>query len=148
MRLLLIVRVRDGGSVKASCARSPWAGRAAASAAVPVVTPRARWWACRAAVLRSSAAGLDGCLAGSCSRAVAAEAVERQDRADALADRLLARHAVGVGGAFLELQDLGGHRGGELLPPASPWQRLVVEQQQRSGGVALQTAGLDVRFEV
>ena len=60
----------------------------------------------------------------------------------------LARHAVSARGAFLEPQDLCGHRGGELLAPASPWQWLVVEQQQRSGGVALQTAGRDVRFEV
>ena len=56
--------------------------------------------------------------------------------------------AVGARGAFLQPQDLGGHRGGELFAPASPWQRLVVEQQHRPRGVALHTAGLDVRFEV
>ena len=59
-----------------------------------------------------------------------------------LADRLLARDAVGGGGAFLELADLVGHRGGELLAPAGPRERLVVQEQQRAGGVALEAAGL------
>jgi hypothetical protein len=38
--------------------------------------------------------------------------------------------------------------GSELLTPASPPQRLVVKQQQRLGGVAPETVGLDVRFEL
>jgi len=37
--------------------------------------------------------------------------------------------------------------GSELLTPASPPQRPVVKQQQRPGGVAPETVGLDVRFE-
>ena len=59
-----------------------------------------------------------------------------------------ARDASALAARSWSWQDLGGHRGGELLAPASPWQRLVVEQQQRPGGVALETAGLDVRLEV
>ena len=86
-----------GGSRKASCGRSPWAGAAAASAAVPRRDAVGPGWACRA----------PGCA------------------------RRPAWDAVGVGGAFLEFKDLGGHRGGELLTPASPWQRLVVEKPQR-----------------
>ena len=80
--------------------------------------------------------------------AVATEAVERHDRADALADRLLARDAVGGGGAFLELADLVWHRGGELLAPAGPRERLVVQEQERAGGVALEAAGVDLGLEV
>ena len=88
-------------------------------------------------------------MAGSVvGRSVAAEAVERQDCADAVADRFLARDAVGAGRAFLESEDLLGHRGGELFAPPRPWQRLVVEQQQRPGGVGLETAGVDLRLEV
>ena len=71
-----------------------------------------------------------------------AEAVERQDGRDAIEERFLAGDAVGAGCAFLESQDLVGHRGGEFLTPASPGRRLVVEQQHRPGGVALETAGL------
>ena len=56
--------------------------------------------------------------------------------------------AVGGGGAFLELADLVGHRGGELLAPAGPRQRLVVQEQQRAGGVALEAAGVDLGLEV
>ena len=74
--------------------------------------------------------------------------MERQDRGDALADSFLARDYVRAGCSLLQPQDLHGHRGGELLTPASPWQRLVVKQQQRPGGVALETVGLDVRFDV
>jgi hypothetical protein len=80
--------------------------------------------------------------------AVPAEAVERHDRADPLPDRLLARDAVGGGGAFLELADLIGHRGGELLAPAGPRKRLVVQEQERAGGVARETAALDLGLEV
>ncbi len=71
---------------------------------------------------------------------VAAEAVERHDRADAVADRFPARDGVGGGCAFLELCELLGHRGGEVLAPARPRQGLVVEQQLRPGGVRLQAA--------
>ena len=79
---------------------------------------------------------------------VAAEAVERHDRADAAADRFPARDTVGARGAFLKLPDLVGHSGGELRAPAGPWERLVVQEQQGAGGVALETAGVVVWVEV
>ena len=43
------------------------------------------------------------------------------------ADRLLAWGAVGAGGMLLESADLVGHRGGELVAPASPGEGFVVE---------------------
>ena len=33
-------------------------------------------------------------------------------------------------------------------PQPSPWERLVVEEQQRAGGVALEAAGVDLGLEV
>jgi hypothetical protein len=81
-------------------------------------------------------------------RAVAAQLVQRQDRVDAVADRFTAGQHVGAGGAFLELADLGRHSGGELLTPAGPRERLVVQEQQGAGGVALETAGVTVRVQV
>ena len=48
----------------------------------------------------------------------------------------------------MESQYLFGHGRGELLAPAAPRQRLVVQEQQRPGGVALQTAGVDLGLEV
>ena len=97
---------------------------------------------------RAGGARLVGPWAVRSGWAVAAESVQRQDRADAAADRLSARHAVGAGGAFLEPQDLGRHRGGELLAPPCPRQWLVVEQQRRPRGVALNAAGLDLGLDV
>jgi hypothetical protein len=92
--------------------------------------------------------GTRGGRGGRARGAITAEAVERHDRAHALADRLFARDCVRAGRSFLQLADLGRHRGSELLTPASPWQRLVVKQQQRPSGVALETVGLDLRFDV
>jgi hypothetical protein len=80
--------------------------------------------------------------------AVSAEAVERHDRADTAADRLPARHAIGVGGMLLKPPDVVWHRGGELLAPASPRLRLVVQEQQRARGVALQAARVDLRVDM
>ena len=87
-------------------------------------------------------------MAGWRCRSVAAEAVQRQDCADAVADRFLSGDSVGAGGAFLESEDLLGHRGGELFAPPRPWQRLVVKQQQRASRVRLQASALDLGLEV
>ncbi len=60
----------------------------------------------------------------------------------------MARPAVGAGGAFLEPQDLLGHRGGELLAPPGRRQWFVVEQQHGAGSVGFETTGLGLRLEV
>ena len=56
--------------------------------------------------------------------------------------------AVGGGGVFLEAADLVGHRGGELLAPASPGEGFVVEEEHGAGGVGLQALRFDVGLEV
>ena len=48
----------------------------------------------------------------------------------------------------MELADLVGHRGSELLAPAGPRQRLVVQEQERAGGVALEATGVDLGLKV
>ena len=53
-----------------------------------------------------------------------------------------------AGGVFLESADLVGHRGGELVAPASPGEGFVVEEQHRAGGVGLQALRFDVGLEV
>jgi hypothetical protein len=122
-----VSRMRRGLAARRCGRRDPYAAG--------LLCPAARGWQRRWPALRPWSS-------------VAAKAVERQDRRDPATDRVLARQAVGAGRPLRGSPDLLGDCGGELLTPASPWQRLVVEQQQRPRGVALEPAGMALRLDL